>query len=469
MQIQFAAQSYQSHSLPLDAQRCVNFYVEASPKDAKERVPIFGCPGLAAFATCGNGPVYDLRIIGTLLYATTGEGIYSVTSAGAATKLASFTPAGRVSVADNGIQIMVVDGVSGWCYNTVTQVLTKISSASFYPANTVTYVDDYFAFDRSGTNQFFISGLGDGTSYTGTDFASAEASPDNVLAVATLHDQLILFGGITTEVWYDSGALDFPFQPFPNTLIERGIMAPRAFVKEDNTLLFAGNDVTFYRLNQLSPARVSTHAVEKAWGGYSVTSDMFCFSYTHEGHKFVVVTFPTAGATWVLDLSTGLWHERESWQSDNTSYGQWRGNCAIRAYNEILVGDAFSGVIATADFNTYTELGNTMRGLVTAPPIHNDRKRIFMSRFELDVESGVGLSSGQGSDPQIMLDWSDDGARTWSALQKWRSMGKIGAYKQRLRWLRMGQSRQRVLRLQVTDPVRRNLIGTYVDLKQGMG
>ena len=67
-----------------------------------------------------------------------------------------------------------------------------------------------------------------------------------------------------------------------------------------------------------------------------------------------------------------------------------------------------------------------------------------------------------------MLDWSDDGARTWSALRLWRSMGRQGAYRTRLRWLKLGQARQRVLRLQVTDPVRRNLIGFYLDTETGM-
>lgn len=71
-------------------------------------------------------------------------------------------------------------------------------------------------------------------------------------------------------------------------------------------------------------------------------------------------------------------------------------------------------------------------------------------------------------DPQIMLSVSDDGGRTWSVLQKWRSMGKIGQYLKRLRWLKMGQFRQRIVKLEVTDPVRRNIVGFYEDIKEGM-
>lgn len=151
------------------------------------------------------------------------------------------------------------------------------------------------------------------------------------------------------------------------------------------------------------------------------------------------------------------------------SLGRYRGQVGINWYGLTLIGDAFSGVIGSANFDSFTEYGNPMRALVTSPPIHKDRKRIFMPRFEIDVESGVGLIEGQGEDPQWMLDWSKDGGRTWSEVQVWRSMGRLGAYQKRLRWLRLGQSRQWVMRLQSTDPVRRVIIGAYVDIYEGMG
>ena len=90
-----------------------------------------------------------------------------------------------------------------------------------------------------------------------------------------------------------------------------------------------------------------------------------------------------------------------------------------------------------------------------------------MSRFELDIESGVGLTSGQGSDPQVMLDWSDDGGFKFGPLQPWRSAGKIGRYKARLRWRRMGRFRERVLRVQISDPVKRAIIAAHAELKPG--
>ncbi len=147
--------------------------------------------------------------------------------------------------------------------------------------------------------------------------------------------------------------------------------------------------------------------------------------------------------------------------------GGWRAQVGLNWRGMALVGDRFSGVIGKTDFASFTEFGQPMYGLVTSPPLQEDRARIFIRRFELDVESGVGLASGQGEDPMWMLDWSKDGGRTWSELQLWRSAGRIGEYTKRLRWMKLGQARQWVLRLQCSDPVRRVIIGTYLDLERG--
>lgn len=151
------------------------------------------------------------------------------------------------------------------------------------------------------------------------------------------------------------------------------------------------------------------------------------------------------------------------------SLGQYRGQVGINYGGFVLIGDAFAGVVGKMNFNAFTEYGNPMWGQIASPPVHNDRKRVFVKRFELDIESGVGLPVGQGEDPVWMLDWSKDGGRTFSEVQPFRSMGRIGEYLTRLRWLRLGQGRQWIFRLQSTDPVRRVIIGTYLDVTEGMG
>jgi hypothetical protein len=197
--------------------------------------------------------------------------------------------------------------------------LGQITAPAFQAANTVVYFDDYFIFNAAGTNNFFLSNLGDGTQYSGLDFASAQANPDYILGIANYHEQLLLFGGSSIEVWYDSGAANFPFQRYDGAYIQRGAAGPGGIVQEDNTVFWLGEDGIFYRLNGYSPVRISTFGTEAVWVEYPTFTDVQTFVVTMEGHKFIFMTFPSGNQTWCYDIATGsenpLWHERESWGS----------------------------------------------------------------------------------------------------------------------------------------------------------
>src|SRR5262249_53137731 len=156
------------------------------------------------------------------------------------------------------------------------------------------------------------------------------------------------------------------FQRYAGGVIERGCAASKAIVNQDEALFFLGADRVFYRLQGNVPMRVSTHAIEKAIEGYGDISDAFCFTYTLQGHKMVHLTFPSVPHSWVFDISTRMWHERESWDESNTPLGRWRGNCACEIYDKILIGDAFSGKIGVLDWTANTEYGNILQSVMTS-------------------------------------------------------------------------------------------------------
>lgn len=460
--VQFAVQSYQAESLPLSAQRLVNLYAEAAPPDAKSNVVLLGSPGLKSFATAGPGPINGTHVMAGILYVVSGTGFYSVASDGTATLLGSVDSDDRVSMDDNGVQLCIVTGTAGYIY-TVAGGFVGISDPDFTDADFVTYQDSYFIFHRTGTAIFFISNLNNGLAYLATDFATAEGDADTLVTVISNHREVWLFGADTIEIWYNSGKADFPFERLAGPFIERGCAAGHSAIRIDNTLMWLGEDRVVYRANGFNPQRVSQHAMESAIERYAVVSDAFAFTYTMSGHKVYALTFPTEKATWIYDSATGLWHERESTGLD----GRWRANAYANAYGKHLVGDSVNANIGELDPDTYAEYGDVMQGIATAPPAHFDRKRVFFRRFELDVETGVGLTSGQGSDPLITLDYSDDGGRTYSARKPPRSMGKIGEYQWRLRWNRMGQSRNRIYRAIITDPVKRAIVAAHLEAEPG--
>ncbi len=463
MRIPFAVQSYRSQSLPVSAQRCVNMYCEKQPPDAKTDVAVFGCPGIVEFAVCGTGPVRGMHRMGGVPYVVSGDRLYSISATGVSTDLGgSISGNGPVSMDDNGSQLVIANGTNGYLYS-ATVGFVLISDPDFNAAETVQFFDQRFYFDWKGTNKFFGSDILDGTSYNALVFASAETRPDNVIALVLNKQILLVFNTDSIEPWQDVGAANMPLERVPGVVIERGLAAPHATTKEDNSVFFLGEDRRFYRLDGLTPVGVSTPAIEAEWQTYSTVDDAYCFSYPWSGHKFSVIHFPTANATYVFDVSTGLWHERESWDMNGRSLGRWMGNCHLSCYDKELIGDAYSGKVGYLSASTYTEFGCTTQAMTTSPPIHSDRKRVFISRLEMDIEAGVGIATGQGDNPQWKLRSSRDGGRTFGLRQIWRSAGKIGQYRTRLRWLKLGQAREWVFELTCSDPVKRTIISAHGD------
>lgn len=475
MIVPFATTSYKSDSLPLAAQRCVNLYAEMQPPNAKTQVAVFGEPGIASFATCGTGPIRGAHVFNEVPYIVSGPFLYSFSSVGAVTLLGGqISGVGRVSMDDNGAQLQIVNGTDGYLYS-ATGGFSRITDANFNPANTTTMLDRFFLHDRIGTSQVFRSALLDGANYSEASFATKEAKSDYVRSVKNLKEVLHVFGVTTTELWANAGLANFPFQRLPGGVIDCGIIAPHAFAEADEALFIIGSDRIAYRLAGAQKQRISTHAIEQAWQKYTSTSDAFGVARTWNGHKFVTFTFPSQAVlpgqtnSWTWDVASNLWHEQESRDINGQAMGRWCGNVAFEAYGKTFIGDAFSGQVGYYDDNTQTEFGRSMYATAVAPILHADQRRAFMAKYELDIETGVGLVSGQGVDPQVMLDISDDGGRTWSYPQSWRSMGRLGAYGQRLRWFKLGNFYSRVMRVTVSDPVPRRFLRSDASITVGMG
>lgn len=156
------------------------------------------------------------------------------------------------------------------------------------------------------------------------------------------------------------------------------------------------------------------------------------------------------------------------WSSANALCG-WRGQVGINWLGKAIVGDKYSPVLGFSDFNSYTEYGNPLIMTVTTPTIQDDRKRVFLPRFELDMQVGGGGDCDPNAPPHAILRVSKDGGMTWGNNIYARSMGKVGEYLTRLRWLNLGQSRATVLKVTIADPVRRTIIGAYLDTYTGYG
>ena len=462
--IPFAIQSYKDGASPHSSQRTVNAYATIHPSNAKtkSRVKVTGGPGIREWAECGDGPVRALIEIGSTAYAVSGGEFYEIDENGTSHLRGSgISGIAPVSIDGTETQIAIVNGSLGYVYTIATKVLSQISDADFQSAASVAVLNSVFVYDWLGTNKFFISATSNANNYDALDYATAEASPDPVVCVQNRNGTLMIFGAHSIEAWDHTGASDFPFTRIKGATVDRGIAGPLATTNEDSSRFFLGDDLVFYRLNGLQLRRASTHPLEEIWQKYSTVDDAICFPLPINGHKFLCLTFPTENATFIYDIATDLWHERVSWDPSGIE-NRWRINCSVSCYNRVLVGDNNSGKVGILDSDTFTEFGNPIITTLVSPPLYRDGQQMSVPAFEVDIETGVGLANGQGSDPQIMMDFSLDGGKTYTSAQLWQTMGSIGNTDTQLRWTELGSGREYVFRLIISDPVKRVITGARV-------
>jgi hypothetical protein len=467
--------AYVARSVNAADNRMVNLFPEIVPEGGKEPAFLQRAPGLQFQQTIGTGPIRGLwahQTNGADFYVVSGNEFYKLTSL-TATPILIGTVAGTgpVSIADNGTQLFIAANPYGYIYNEVTNVFAQITDPDFPGAGTVAYLDGYFVFNEPNSQRIWVTSLLDGTSVDPLEFASAEGSPDGVVAVFTDHRELWVFGTDTTEVWYNTAATDFPLGPIPGAFNELGCAAPYSVAKMDNQIYWLGQDARgrgmVYKASGYIGQRVSTHSVEWQIQQYADISDATGYTYQQDGHSFYVLNFPSANATWVYDAATGAWHERAGFV--NGEFTRHRGNNMCNFLGDIVIGDFENGNIYTFDLDVYQDNGQPQKWLRSwraLPTGSNSLKRTAQHSLQLDCETGVGLNDGQGSNPQVMLRWSSDGGHTWSN-EHWTSMGRIGEYGVRAIWRRLGMTlkiRDRVYEVSGTDPVRVYIMGAELVL-----
>lgn len=462
--------SYVARSVNAADNRMVNLFPELVPEGGKEPAFLSRCPGLRRKATIGSGPIRGLWQTKGVMYAVSGDTFFKVETYGTTrlkgTPIGTVTGTGPVSMSDNGTQIFIACNPDGFIYNIVTEVFAQITDPDFPGAVTVGYLDGYFVFNEPDSPRVWVTALLDGLSVDPLDFASAEGDPDGLVSLIIDHREAWLFGTNSIEVWYDAGLPDFPLQRIQGAFNEIGCAAPYSVAKLDNGVFWLGSDARgrgiVYRANGYTGQRISTHAIEWQIQQYGSLSDAIGYTYQQDGHAFYVLIFPSAQATWVYDVATQAWHERAGWS--NGDFVRHRSNCQVSYNNEIIVGDYENGNLYAYDLEDYTDNGDIQKWLRSWRALgtgQNNLKRSAQHTLQIDCESGVGINTGQGSNPQMMLRWSDDGGHTWSN-ERWVSMGKIGEYFARAIFRRLGMTlklRDRVYEISGTDPVKVAIMG----------
>jgi hypothetical protein len=462
---------YQSESAPMSSQRCINWVPMVPEGEALNNRILMQPSGVTQFATSAFGACRGSREMSDVPYFVLSNTLVSVSASGVVTSHGTITGTSRVFMADNGSKlVIVVPGGDAFVFDLDTSTLTQITDIDFQVSDSVSFYRGFFVFTATDGRQLFVSNLNSPLTFDALDFGSAEGDPDRIVTQIVDHDELSIIGSKTTEVFRNVGGADFPLQIIPGAFTQKGAHTKYGVVKFDNTYLFIGggqNELTaIWRQSSSSSAvKISTNVIDFAMQQYNKEeiSNAFTTTFAKKGQFFAIFTFYSTripSKTFVYNGTASalagfsVWFEFQTGVTDNA----WRVNSIVKAYGKLLCGDSVDGRIGQIVDNVYTEYGEQVFRQAALKPLSQDGMKIFAGELEADFEAGTGLTLGQGADPIVRMDYSDDGGRTFSS-EFSRSIGKIGEYGHETVWNRQGRfPNSRTIRFTVTDPVKATLI-----------
>jgi hypothetical protein len=484
--------TYAAYSLFGANDRAINMIPEIVQSGTGEnRLNFYNRPGHTLFCTLPTSPCRAMCAGDNKLYAVGGDHLYQVNFSPTDGSFVSIDDLGAHAASVNPAwievspsQVAVYDGrFSGsiWVWNldgsiALTEALTH--------ARGLTYLDGYFVALRDATmakgNQINISGVFDGLNWDPLDFQTRTSRADIIQAIIADHEMLWLFGKKTTEVWVNEpNGVNFPFQRYPEGLMEQGIWSQWSLAKLDESMIWLGGDDrgvgTVWRSNGFTPQRISNHAIENLIRKYAVlagtdVSDGVAYTYVENGHSYYVITFTHKNKTIACDLTTGMWHERGEWDGSSfdpdTSVSQYKAALHAMTGNQHFVSGGFDGNIYVASVDTYDDDGQAILWQRSGPHLNQGNKMVRHKRFEVLQEQ---LDSS-GTLPTATLEISNDGGRSYlSSLTDQIGQDPSDPSLHISRWQRLGRARDRMYRYSRTDANKQAWIDCLIETEPGDG
>jgi hypothetical protein len=465
--VQITGASYQSRSRPLSSQRTVNWYQQAS-NQAKEPFVLMPFPGLL-FNAEDPGADRGFHRVGETLYQVKGEGLYFIGTNGSTGLQGAIPGTDRCIMASDGDSLFIVSS-TGVYHKTSGGSINLVTDANIVGAKSVDFINNQFLYTSS---QFTtVSNVGDGTTANGLNKIGEETNPDSLVRDYVFDELIYRFGTRTTAAWYNSGVGNPPIEKLQGRTFEVGLAAIHSVANTDNALYWLADDRRIYRTTAGAKEVISTMPISNEINKYAkqaITNidDAIGSTFTIGSDSFYVLTFPRNDKTFLYNESLGElgWSELSS----GSAGGRYQGNSFLSAYGKTYVADVTNGNIYTLDLDTYTNNGDSIRrervtgsvhgGLVGAPGA-----RLQMSKAKFIMETGVGLIDGQGDNPRIMIEYSDDGGRTFQH-GAWPRVGRLGEFTLQVEFFNLGTFYDRIFRISTSDNVNYSIFSGTIDLR----
>ena len=474
--------SNDSAAYSLDAERTVNLFVEkAQARGARNpEGALLGTPGFRAWSSSGVTHVgaRGAAVAAGRFFQVIGAGFYEFSDTGAPTLRGTVAtdsnPAQLVYNGTVGGQLGIASGGSIYSFT----LSSNTFAGPHFGAVTTTmlnFADGFGLAFAQGTGRVYLSTLNDFTAWSAGTFFQRSKFPDPWQTMFVDANGLIwMIGSETFEVWYNTGTGTQPWAVLSGLYGRYGIEAPFAYsVSALGQFWLARSPdggVVPVSTRGSVPQPISTYAVEKAFQDYRRSGSIAnagLFSYHDQGHTFPIISFPTQDATWGYDVQGQSWAERGQWDSARGDYDVWAPCTHADCFGKHLVGDRTTGTIWEMDTTFATDVDGTgIRRLRRTPGLTAEQQRIPIDQLQLLMDVGLGTVTGAGSDPQAMLRVSNDYAHTWSNGRR-AGIGRIGEFRKRVTWTRLGAGADNVLEFTFSDPVPIRIVDAYLNNAEG--
>lgn len=357
----------------------------------------------------------------------------------------------RADVAISQTELAILSG--GVVYVSAGSSIAAATDVDFPTGITSVAVMSQRLLMTAADGKFWFSSVLDFDDLTGLFFYTAEAAPDNLIAVRVWAEMALMFGTKTLEMWYaDPGNSADPFSR-ASSVVPVGCLArdtiaitskgPIWVTPENDVVALGGAEAPVISppwLSRLIKAETST--------------DLIASTYKAEGQEFYCLNGLAFCA--VLNLATGEWHRRKTNASNTWAWVRIL-TAGGRQYVSKRTGTAFMELSRgyptdeQADADTMgTDIVREWTGHVTVAS-----GTLPLGTIILESTRGVARASGDGSDPVCQMRLSFDQGNTWTSFRD-RKTGVAADYGQRSVWHRCGTAKrpQAIAHFRVSEPVK---------------
>ncbi len=448
-----------------------NLMLKENPPGSRTPFHIASVPTLdttSALTLPASGIIRGFWFLGDQVLIVQGANVYN------AGFFAAFAGTAPCRMAWAGTHVAIVDGTTVLC-------VTPDGLSSVTPAISgfidVVYQDGFTLYAKAVSNKVYASNVDDPTTIGALNFTTVDGLPGNIVGLASLNRELLVFKTTSIERFYNAGTSGFPFVRSTPGLIEIGcwpggqgrtaaelLRGVNTIQEYGGVVYWLGDDLRVYAFDGGAPQVISTPWVERYLSSVATisTKTFFGAAYKLNGKTYYSLSGFTEGSTemaLVCDLGTGLWHKRYSSISSvlqinqiTSAPGPASTTPYIAARNTGTSESAFYRF--DADGTNDTGAASQVSRVMTLPQVDYGATRAFMPELLLDMAKPATTGT-------ITLTWSDDGGSSYTS-----GLTSTGS-SARTRWQRLGAFYQRILRLTFSIASKISIMGVRARIEVG--